>query len=126
VAPGVRLHCLPVTTPVILRARRAIGEAEAGTPVELQVARAVACEIVTEWEGIGDAQGKPLKITPEGIVALLDVAPVFAAFEEQVIAPAMLMDAEKNVSAPSPNGLAAGAKATAKGAKPAARNVRRK
>ena len=35
--------------------------------------------------------------------------PVFEAFQEKVLGPYLVLDAEKNGSAPSPNGISAGA-----------------
>jgi len=62
--------------------------------------------------------------TPEGIDALLDVWPVFEAFQEKCLAPHLMLDAEKNVSAPSPNGTSEGATDTAKPARGRARTAR--
>jgi hypothetical protein len=125
VAPGVRLHCLPVDTAAIMRARQALGDEGGDTPAALRVAQLVAAEVVVAWEGVGDAQGRPLALSPAALAALLNIAPVFDAFERLVLAPAMLLDAEKNVSSPSPSGSAAVAKPIAKAARPAARNARK-
>jgi hypothetical protein len=48
-------------------------------------------------------------VSPEGIDALLEIWPVFEAFQTQYVAKGLILDAEKNVSAPLPNGPSAGA-----------------
>ena len=73
------------------------------------MAQAVARMVITEWSGVGDAEGIDLPVTPEGIDALLNIWPVFEAFQEKVLGPYLVLDAEKNGSAPSPNGISAGA-----------------
>jgi hypothetical protein len=61
------------------------------------VAKAVARIVVHDWEGVGDAEGKPLSVTPDGIDALLELWPIFEAFQTRYIAGALILDAEKNV-----------------------------
>jgi hypothetical protein len=46
---------------------------------------------------VGDAEGKPLSVTPDGIDALLEIWPIFEAFQTRYIAGALILDAEKNV-----------------------------
>ena len=105
---GVSLLVEPLTTAVMLAARSdpAIMATTQGGDVEDSpsnddlariVAKAVARIVVKDWEGIGDEDGKPLPITPEGIDALLEIWPVFEAFQTRYIAGALILDAEKNV-----------------------------
>jgi len=105
---GVRLFVEPLTTAVMLAARSdpAIlvatqadegGGAPSNDDLALIVAKAVARIVVKDWEGIGDAEDKPLPLTPEGIDALLEVWPIFEAFQTRYIAGALILDAEKNV-----------------------------
>ena len=61
------------------------------------VAKAVARIVVKDWEGVGDEEGNPLSVTPEGIEALLEIWPIFEAFQTKYIAGALILDAEKNV-----------------------------
>ena len=63
-----------------------------------------------EWEGVGDDADNAVGVTPEGIDALLEIWPVFEAFQTQYVARGLFLDAEKNVSAPLPSGPSAGAK----------------
>jgi hypothetical protein len=64
--------------------------------------------------GIGDDTGNIVPVTPQGIDALLEIWPVFEAFQTRYVARGLLLDAEKNVSAPLPTGPSAGATAIAK------------
>ena len=108
---GVRLLVEPLSTAVMLAARSdpaVIAAAgpdpdieEAADPahdegVAVVVAKAVARIVVKDWEGVGDQAGEPVKPTPERIDALLDIWPMFEAFQVKVVAGAMLVDAEKN------------------------------
>ena len=47
----------------------------------LAFAIAIARIAVTDWEGVGDTDGNPLPVTSEGIDALLEVWPIFEAFQ---------------------------------------------
>lgn len=127
---GLRLHVLPVTTAIMVAARNdpaveALPKDASQEQMALVMAKAVARRVVTDWEGVGDADGKPVAVTPEGIDALLDIWPVFEAFQTRCLAPHLMLDAEKNVSSPLPNGTSAGAKATARPVKSRVRTARR-
>ena len=122
---GVRLRLLPLSTALMVAARSdAVVEALPATASDeeraLVFAKAIARRAVTDWEGVGDAEGDPAPVTPEGIDALLEVWPIFEAFQATYVSKGLLLDAEKNVSAPSPTGTSAGATATAR---PAARRA---
>ena len=126
---GVRLHLAPLTTALMAAARG--DPSVAGLPddasnetIAVVMAKAVARIAVADWEGVGDTDGEPVSVTPEGIDALLDVLPIFEAFQLRYVSKGLLLEEEKNVSAPSPNGTSAGAKPTAKRAKRSARNAR--
>jgi len=105
---GVRLLVEPLTTAVMLAARSdpailaatqvAEGDGAASNDdLARIVAKAVAKIVVKDWEGVGDAEGNPLPVTPEGIDALLEIWPIFEAFQTRYIAGALILDAEKNV-----------------------------
>ena len=115
---GVHLRVAPLTTAQMVAARSdAAVEALPATASDeeraLVFAKAIARRAVTEWEGVGDADGNPAPLTPEGIDALLEVWPIFEAFQAAYVSNGLLLDAEKNVSALSPTGASVGAKATA-------------
>ena len=61
----------------------------------------------------------PIDPSPEAIDALLDVWPIFEAFQLTYVSKGLLLEQEKNASALSPNGPSAGATDTAKPARPA-------
>ena len=102
---GVRLFVEPLTTAIMLAARSDPAIVVAATDAEISasnddlaliVAKAVARIVVKDWEGVGDEDGKPLPLTREGIDALLDLWPIFEAFQTKYIAGALILDAEKN------------------------------
>jgi hypothetical protein len=90
----------------------------------LAMAKAVARRAVLDWEGIGNDAGDIIPVSPEGINALLEIWPVFEAFQTQYVARGLILDAEKNVSAPLPSGPSAGAIVTAPLAPKPARTAR--
>jgi hypothetical protein len=117
--PGVRVKLRPLTTALMVSARGdpAIADLPEGTATEeaaLAMAKALARRAILAWEGIGDADGNPIEPNPEAIDALLDIWPAFEAFQTHYVAKALLLDSEKNASAPLPTGPSAGAKATAR------------
>ena len=121
-APGLRLLVGPLTTALMVSARadpaiEALPEGATQEALALAMAKAVARRAVLDWEGVGDTMGQPLPVTPEGIDALLEIWPVFEAFQTQYVAKGLILDAEKNVSAPSPTGPSAGATDTARPAR---------
>ena len=102
---GVRLLVEPLTTAIMLAARSdpaiiaAAADAEnsaSNDDLARIVAKAVARIVVKDWEGVGDEDGEPLSLTPEGINALLELWPIFEAFQTKYIAGALILDAEKN------------------------------
>jgi hypothetical protein len=127
---GVRLRLAPLTTALMVAARADLAVAalpETATPeaLALAMAKALARRAVLDWEGIGDAAGDPLAVSPEGVDALLDVWPVFEAFQTGYVAKGLMLEQEKNVSAPSPNGPTAGATPTAPRVRKPARTAQR-
>jgi hypothetical protein len=127
---GVRLRVAPLTTALMVAARsdaavEALPETASDEERALAFAKAIARRAVTEWEGVGDANGTLMPVTPEGIDALLEVWPIFEAFQATYVSKGLLLDAEKNVSAPSPTGTSAGATATARPVAKRARTARR-
>lgn len=126
---GLRLQVLPVTTAIMVAARNdpdveALPKNASQEQMAIVMAKAVARRVVTDWEGVGDANGKPVPVTPEGIDALLDIWPIFETFQTRCLAPHLMLDAEKNVSSPLPNGTSAGAKAIARPVKARAKTAR--
>lgn len=125
---GVRLQLLPLTTALMVATRSDPEiqslEAEASNDTRAAVfAAALARRAVVDWQGVGDEDGAVIAVSPEGIDALLSLWPIFEAFNLLYVSPGMLLDAEKNVSAPLPTGTSVGATATARPAAPNARTA---
>ena len=128
-APDLRVQVAPLTTALMVSARadpaiEALQEDASREELALAMAKAMARRAVLDWEGVGDEEGNALSVSPEGIDALLNIWPIFEAFQTQYVAKGLILDGEKNVSAPLPNGPSAGAKATAPPAQGAAPTVR--
>ena len=116
--PGVRVKLHPLTTALMVAARSdpAIADLPKDARTEeaaLAMAKALARMAILDWEGVGDAEGAPLVVSPEAIDALLDIWPIFEAFQSLYVAKGLLLDAEKNASSPMPSGSSVGATATA-------------
>ena len=124
----VRVRVAPLTTSLMAAARSdpavgALPEGASNETIAVTMAKALARLVVLEWEGVGDAEGNPVPVTPEGIDALLDILPIFEAFQLRYVSKGLLLEAEKNGSAPSPNGTSAGATSIAGPAAAFAANV---
>jgi len=127
-APGLRLLVGPLTTALMVSARadpaiESLSEGATQEELALAMAKAVARRAVLDWEGVGDDAGDAVPVSPEGIDALLEIWPVFEAFQTKYVARGLILDAEKNVSAPSPTGPSAVATGIAPPVKRAARTA---
>ena len=126
---GVQLKLLPLTTALMAAARadEAVESLPEDIPDETRAiafAKAIARRAVIDWAGIGDAEGEPLAPTPKAIDALLDIYPLFEAFQLGYVAKGLVLDQEKNGSSPLPNGTSAGATDTARAVKKPAPTAR--
>lgn len=129
-APGVRVQLRPLTTALMVATRsdpavEALPENVSDEERAVAFAKTLARRAILAWEGIGDAGGNAIGPDPTAIDALLDIWPIFEAFQLSYVSKGLLLDAEKNVSAPSPNGASAGASATARPVKDRVRTARR-
>ena len=129
-APGVRVQLRPLTTALMVATRsdpavEPVPEEVSDEERAVAFARALARRAVLAWDDIGDADGQPIDPSAEAIDALLDVWPIFEAFQRSYVSKGLLLEQEKNASALSPNGTLAGASATAKPARKPARTARR-
>ncbi|KFI32645.1 hypothetical protein CG51_00770 [Haematobacter missouriensis] len=111
---GLRLQLAPITTAIMAAARSDIAGSEASEDMAQEalamiMAKAVARRVILDWEGVGDADGNSVPVTADGIDALLDIWPVFEAFQRDCLAPHLMLEQEKNASAPSPTGSSAAA-----------------
>jgi hypothetical protein len=118
---GVRVHVRPCTTALMMAARAevhhtfvpATNDAQAAGERTAALVKALGRLGIQEWEGVGDAEGELVPLTPDGIDALLDLWPMAEAFERLYLGPALLLDDEKNAFAPAPNGTSAAGHRTA-------------
>lgn len=129
-APGVRVQLRPLTTALMVATRsdpvvEAVSADASDEERAVAFAKALARRAVLAWEGIGDADGKAIDPCHEAVDALLDIWPIFEAFQLTYVSKGLLLDQEKNVSALSPNGPSAGASDTATRAKRRAKPARR-
>ena len=127
---GVRLQLLPLTTALMVATRSdpALQDLEPDASNDSRAAvfaAALARRAIVNWDGVGDADGTVIAVSPEGIDALLSLWPIFEAFNLLYVSRGMLLDVEKNVFAPSPTGTSVGATATARPAKRTARTAQR-
>lgn len=112
----VRVLVDPPVSAVVEAARLSLGEMDETQSLGaagVMVGKAIGRIVIREWEGVGDADGNPVPVTPEGIDALLDIHPVYESFAATVMARAFAIIDEKNASAPSLNGTSPGAVDTA-------------
>ena len=113
---GVRVQVRPPGTAVILAAGSEMASSAAdssanepdtdtltGPPAanpavssRLAFACAVARAAILDWEGVADAEGALLPVSPATVDALMAHWPVFAAFERLYLQPALLVVAEGN------------------------------
>jgi len=135
---GVEILVAPMTTALMLAARKE-AQGQITLPekpdddatnldtdgIALAMAKAVARIAIQDWKGVGDDNGFSVPVSPEGIGALLDIWPIFEAFQTKYVARAMILDAEKNASPPLPTGSSAGAQSTAKPARKTAKTARK-
>jgi hypothetical protein len=127
---GVRVRVEPLTTALMVAARsdpvvRGLPEGTSDDEIAVIFGKVLAERAILDWEGVGDADGNPTPVTPEGIAALLDIWPIFERFQMGYVAKGLELEQEKNASAPSPSGSTAGAKAIAQGARKAAKPARK-
>lgn len=125
---GLRVLVAPLTTALMVSARADplidnLSEASSQEDMALAMAKAVARRALLDWEGVGDDDGNLVPVSPAGIDALLEIWPVFEAFQARYVARGLMLDAEKNDSTPSPTGPSAGATATARPARAPARTA---
>jgi len=124
-APGVRVQLRPLTTALMVATRsdpavEAVTEEASDEERAVAFAKALARRAVLAWEGVGDANSQPIDPSAQAIDALLDIWPIFEAFQLAYVSKGLLLEQEKNASALSPNGPSAGASDTASAASPAA------
>jgi len=127
---GVRVRVEPLTTALMVAARsdpsvRSLPEGTSDDEIAVFFGKVLAERAILDWEGVGDADGNPTPVTPEGIAALLDIWPIFEKFQMGYVARGLELEQEKNASAPLPSGSTAGVKAIVPHARKAAKTARK-
>ncbi len=85
-APGVRLQLRPLTTTLMVATRsdpdvEAVPDGTSDETRALIFAKAPVRRAVLDWEGVGDSDGNVIDPSPQTIDALLDIWPIFEAFQ---------------------------------------------
>jgi hypothetical protein len=107
----VRVQMRPINRAAARTARDLVGRAMLGTenPDLGAVGDVMSAELIraglVAWEGIGDATGNPVPVTPENIELLLQHDDAFRAIETAYCNPWYDRDREKNGLPGSPNGI---------------------
>jgi hypothetical protein len=101
ISGGARVQVRPVTVAAVIAARQAAADAikANGEDAAFGIAaftRSLARWGIVAWEGIGDADGKPVDPSPGTIDALLEVLPAFDAIDRLYVLPALIGSQEKN------------------------------
>ena len=123
---GVRLLARPITTAVMQAAQasaaRRLEAARAAEPLDpdwerglafLYLVQGLARHAVLEWEGVGDATGAPLPLSPEAVDRLMEHDAIASAFWGRATAPVQAVVAEGNGCAPGLPGTGAAGTDTA-------------
>lgn len=111
----VRVQMRPITRAAVRAARDLAGRAlqATETPDFAAIGEDTSAELIRAgimaWEGVGDADGKPVQVTPETIELLLQHPDAFSALERAYCHPWYERDREKNGSSGSPTGTGTGA-----------------
>lgn len=107
--PAVRVEFAPIGIKAIRAARRAVAEALQIDPEDVEEAGdALSRELIRRgiraWEGIGDAEGKVVAVTPENVELFLADPAAFEVADRVYVLPWVKRESEGNASAGSPNG----------------------
>jgi hypothetical protein len=110
----------PVTSAILSEAGHAAMAARDGEDPPTMEARTVAITrfiaraVIRDWRGVvDDATGEPLPVSPATIDAVMDIWPIFRAFNERVIDARIRVDREKKGLPPLQNGTSGAEPTTA-------------
>lgn len=104
--PGVRVCVRPVTVAAILVARGEAGavfhgegadtDPQTSAKATAAMVRSLARYAITDWDGVGDADDRPVPVAPEAIEALMSLWPAYDSFDRLYVGPALAGETEKN------------------------------
>ena len=110
ILPGVRVQFRPISVADMLVARAVAAESlgakvEGDAPLDRSTivaagaafTRSLARSGIVAWEGVGDANGKPVDPSPAAIDQLLEIWPAFDAIDRLYAGPALTASHEKKV-----------------------------
>ena len=85
----------PVSSALMAEAGHAAkGETVAARTVE--ITRFLARHVIRDWRGVvDDATGQPIPVTPDAIDQVMDIWPIFRAFNDRVVDARTRVDREK-------------------------------
>lgn len=131
--PAVRVRFAPLTRSMKRRAAAVARRMFPDLPDDLEAADvAVAGDFIDAvsretirlgmigggaWEGVGDAKGRPVPLTPENVDLFLQDEWMLEAADRLYLVPAATRGQEGNGSSPSRSGISAGATDIARGAR---------
>ncbi|NEU15012.1 hypothetical protein G3T14_23495 [Methylobacterium sp. BTF04] len=104
--PGVRVQMRPATPAAMIIARREAGKVfraegadddpDTGTKATVALVGALARFAISDWSGVGNAEGEPVPVTAENVDALMQIWPCYDAFDQQYVGPILTGETEKN------------------------------
>lgn len=131
-SPAVRVQFAPIGRVALRAAKRAAGACYVDLDLSPDDNQPLPPEVIEQagdalsdsllrsgiigWEGVGDAHGEPVPLTPDNLDLFLADPSRWEALDSAYVRPFMLRELEKNASSLSRNGTSAGAtqaKATA-------------
>ncbi len=124
---GVTVTVLPLTSAMMMMAKDRLAARRRADGEEIRPAdlvKELGLLAIVGWEGVAGDDGEPAPVTEVSVSALLDLYPIFTAFNDLFVGPALTLEAEKNASALSLNGTSAGAKTIAAPARSRAKSAR--
>lgn len=103
----------PVTSAIMAEAGHA-ARAESIEERTVEITRYLARATIRDWRGVvNDETGEALAVSPEAVDAVMDIWPIFRAFNDRVIDARIRIDREKKDLPTSQNGTSGSGEPTA-------------
>lgn len=95
----------PVTSAMLAEAGHAADPELTIEARTVEITRFLAKEVIRDWRGVvDDATGAPLVVSPAAVDAVMDIWPIFRAFNDKIIDARIRIDREKKDWPTSQNG----------------------
>lgn len=95
----------PITSAIMAEAGHA-ATAESIEERTVEITRYLARQVIRDWRGVvDDATGKALAVSPAAVDAVMDIWPIFRAFNDKVIDARIRIDREKKGLPTSQSGI---------------------